>query len=111
ADEVVNSIVKKSVLIADDLLKRRGVGQLASGSFGLTPGNVIEIVVLERAIQIVRVPETGLRIGIQLMVPTAIAAGVSGNVIVHIGRAALPGFDSAEIIHIDERVNGLVMVN
>ena len=103
--EVVDGVVEERVLVTDDLLEGRRVGQLAGRALGLAPGDVVEVVVLERPVQVIGVAEAVLRIGVQHVVPVAVAAGVARDVVIDVGRAALPGLDAAEVVHVDQSVS------
>ena len=61
AHEVVDGVVEEGVLVTDDLLEGRRVGQLAGRALGLAPGDVVEVVVLEPAVQVIGMAEAVLR--------------------------------------------------
>ncbi len=61
AHEVVDRVVEERVLVTDDLLEGRRVRQLAGRALRLAPGDVVEVIVLERPVQVVGVAEAVLR--------------------------------------------------
>src|SRR5205823_5108123 len=52
---VVNGVLKKRVLVADDFLKSGAVHQRARHILGLAPRDVVEVIILEGAVEIVSV--------------------------------------------------------
>src|SRR5262245_32483958 len=50
---VVDRVVEEGVLVTDDLLKCRAVREWARRVLGFAPGDVVEVVVLEGAIEVV----------------------------------------------------------
>ncbi len=94
-----------------DLLEGGGIGQRTGRAFGLAPGDVVEVVVLERPVQVVGVAEAVVAFGVEHVVPVAVAAGVARDVVVDVGRSSLPGLNAAEVVVVQQRVNHLVVVD
>src|SRR5439155_12286718 len=72
--EVVDRVLEERVLVADDLLEGGAVDQGARDVLGLAPRDVVEVVVLESAVEIVRVAEARVRAAVPL--PVAVAQRV-----------------------------------
>ena len=69
--KIVNGVLEEGVLVADDLLKRGAVHHRAGYVLRLAPRDIVEVIIFERAVEIVGVPETRVRSGVSLPIPIA----------------------------------------
>src|SRR5262245_41714191 len=97
--EVVSRVLEEGVLVADDFLEGGAVRDRAGSILGFSPGDVVEVVVLEGAVQVVRV--TKARVIPVGVAPVAVAERVIREVVEDIRRAALPGLDAAVIVAVE----------
>src|ERR1017187_2404187 len=76
---------------------------------GFAPRNVVEVVVLERAIEIIGVAKPRVRVAVTL--PVAVAQRVVGEVVEDIKWAALPGLDATVVVAVEHGLPDLVVVD
>src|SRR6516225_11265614 len=53
--EVVGGVLEEGVLVTDDLLEGGAIGEWAGCILGFSPGDIVEVVVLESAVEVVSV--------------------------------------------------------
>src|ERR1700722_13467963 len=70
--EVVGRVLKESVLVTDDLLEGTAVCARVSSVLGFSPGDVVEVVVLEGVVQVVRMAEPRVAAGVAFPVAVAL---------------------------------------
>src|ERR1043166_1241760 len=107
--EIKNRIVKKSVLVADDFLESRAVNHRAREVLRLAPGNIVEMIIFESAVEVIGMAESG--VGAAVTFPIAVAESVVRNIVEDVERPALPCFDAAVIIAIEHRFPNFIVVD
>jgi hypothetical protein len=91
---------------------KRGIGaERASKIVGNAPGNIVEMIILEAPVKIIGKTEA---CGTRFLTPVVIMpipAGITGYIVEHIKRAALPGFDAPPVIRIEKGIGRLVGIH
>ena len=113
--EIVRRVVEEHVLVADDLLKHGGGTVPTIDIIAQSPANVVEIVVLEGTVQIIRHAEASAarraRRFIRHPVIVSVSTRIAGHIIEHIRRSPLPCLDVAAVIPRADRVCHAVLVD